>query len=329
MRGAMPAADDRALPTSAQHSLVAEVASNDGYLLQHFQAADIPVLGIEPAPASPARRAGSACAPGKRSSARTRRPALAARYGRADLIAANNVLAHVPDLPRLRRRLRRSAASRRRRHVRIPASAHLLQLCSSTRSTTSIFPTCRCWWWSMCCAMPGCACSTSNACRRMAGRCASSPATPRAIYAPQPGLAAVRAQEAAAGLHRPETYDSFAPKVARIQRRFPRLRRHATRARPPARRLWRRGQGQHVPQFLWHHRRRHRSASPTAIRRSKASCCPAATFPWSPRRRWPPRGRTTWSSCRGTSPTRWPRNSRRCAPPAHGFGSPCRKCASL
>nr|WP_206745617.1 hypothetical protein [Jatrophihabitans sp. GAS493] len=30
-------------------SLVVEVASNDGYLLQHFVARDIPVLGIEPA----------------------------------------------------------------------------------------------------------------------------------------------------------------------------------------------------------------------------------------------------------------------------------------
>jgi C-methyltransferase C-terminal domain len=38
--------------------------------------------------------------------------------------------------------------------------------------------------------------------------------------APQPGLAAVRAREAAAGLDRPETYDSFAPKVARIQHGF-------------------------------------------------------------------------------------------------------------
>jgi hypothetical protein len=41
-----------------------------------------------------------------------------------------------------------------------------------------------------------------------------------ASHAPQPGLDAVRAREAAAGLHRPETYDSFAPKVARIQRGF-------------------------------------------------------------------------------------------------------------
>ena len=36
-------------------SLVTEVASNDGYLLQHFQAAGIPVLGVEPAGTSPRR----------------------------------------------------------------------------------------------------------------------------------------------------------------------------------------------------------------------------------------------------------------------------------
>src|ERR1700689_1994818 len=38
---------DRLRLTSA--SLVTEVASNDGYLLQHFQAEGIPVLGVEPA----------------------------------------------------------------------------------------------------------------------------------------------------------------------------------------------------------------------------------------------------------------------------------------
>src|ERR1700749_2525780 len=33
----------------SRDSLVTEVASNDGYLLQHFVARDIPVLGVEPA----------------------------------------------------------------------------------------------------------------------------------------------------------------------------------------------------------------------------------------------------------------------------------------
>ena len=79
-------------------SLVTEVASNDGYLLQHFQAGGIPVLGVEPA----ANVAEAARARGIRTEvqflgADTGRQ-IAARYGRADLVAANNVFAHVPDI---------------------------------------------------------------------------------------------------------------------------------------------------------------------------------------------------------------------------------------
>lgn len=79
-------------------SLVVEVASNDGYLLKHFLARDVPVLGIEPT----ANTAEAARAIGVRTdvvffNAETGQ-ALAARGDRADLMAANNVLAHVPDL---------------------------------------------------------------------------------------------------------------------------------------------------------------------------------------------------------------------------------------
>ena len=79
-------------------SLVTEVASNDGYLLQHFVARGIPVLGIEPAAniAAVARDKGirtEVCFLG----AETGR-ALAREYGRADLVVANNVYAHVPDI---------------------------------------------------------------------------------------------------------------------------------------------------------------------------------------------------------------------------------------
>src|SRR5882762_5054497 len=79
-------------------NLVMEVASNDGYLLQYFQQKGIPVLGVEPAQnvAEVARRRGI--------------PTIAKFFGldiargfqaagqQADLIVANNVLAHVPDL---------------------------------------------------------------------------------------------------------------------------------------------------------------------------------------------------------------------------------------
>ena len=79
-------------------SLVTEVASNDGYLLQHFQAAGIPVLGVEPA----ANVAEAARARGIRTEveflgAETGLQ-IAQRHGRADLVAANNVFAHVPDI---------------------------------------------------------------------------------------------------------------------------------------------------------------------------------------------------------------------------------------
>jgi SAM-dependent methyltransferase len=79
-------------------SLVVEVASNDGYLLQHFLARDIPVLGIEPtANTAEAARARGVPTEVVFFGAETGRD-LAARGLRADLMAANNVLAHVPDI---------------------------------------------------------------------------------------------------------------------------------------------------------------------------------------------------------------------------------------
>ena len=79
-------------------SLVAEVASNDGYLLQHFVAAGIPVVGVEPA----ANIAEVAREKGIRTEVEFLGPetgaAVAAKYGKADLVAGNNVYAHVPDI---------------------------------------------------------------------------------------------------------------------------------------------------------------------------------------------------------------------------------------
>lgn len=85
-------------------SLVVELASNDGYLLQNFVEAGVPVLGIDPAPAQVAQ----ANANGVRSICEFFGVELAERlvagdYGdlgplQADAIVANNVCAHVPDL---------------------------------------------------------------------------------------------------------------------------------------------------------------------------------------------------------------------------------------
>jgi 2-polyprenyl-3-methyl-5-hydroxy-6-metoxy-1,4-benzoquinol methylase len=79
-------------------SLVVEVASNDGYLLQYFQQKGIPVLGVEPARnvAEAARKKGIRTV-SKFFGLETARELQAARQ-QADLIVANNVLAHVPDI---------------------------------------------------------------------------------------------------------------------------------------------------------------------------------------------------------------------------------------
>ncbi len=79
-------------------SLVVEIASNDGYLLQYFKQRGVPVLGIEPAGgcATVARSKGIETE-GKFFGVSIARE-LAAAGRQADLLLGNNVLAHVPDL---------------------------------------------------------------------------------------------------------------------------------------------------------------------------------------------------------------------------------------
>ncbi len=79
-------------------SRVIEVASNDGYLLQYFSRAGVPVLGIEPAGncAAIARSKGIPTLVGFFGSETAEQ--LAEDGQRADLLVANNVLAHVPDI---------------------------------------------------------------------------------------------------------------------------------------------------------------------------------------------------------------------------------------
>ncbi|MEM9765383.1 MAG: NAD-dependent epimerase/dehydratase family protein, partial [Pseudomonadota bacterium] len=78
-------------------SLVAEIASNDGYMLQNFKEKGIPVLGIDPAkqPATAAMEKGIETINDFFGKALAER--LAAEGRRADVIIANNVVAHVAD----------------------------------------------------------------------------------------------------------------------------------------------------------------------------------------------------------------------------------------
>jgi len=81
-----------------KQSRVIEIASNDGYLLQYFKEQAIPVLGIDPAESV----AQSAIAKGIPTLVEYFGTVMASRLKNqglsADLVAANNVLAHVPDI---------------------------------------------------------------------------------------------------------------------------------------------------------------------------------------------------------------------------------------
>lgn len=115
------------------NSMVIEVASNDGYLLKNFVAAKIPCLGIEPT-ASTAKAAEKIGIPvlreffgevlGKR---------LAAEGKQANLIAGNNVYAHVPDINDFTRGLKSVLKPRGTITLEFP---HLMQLIEHTQFDT-------------------------------------------------------------------------------------------------------------------------------------------------------------------------------------------------
>ena len=77
-----------------KHSLVTEIASNDGYLLQYFKEKDIPCIGIEPtaSTAKVAKQKGIEVIEDFFGSS------LAQNLEKSDLILGNNVIAHVPDI---------------------------------------------------------------------------------------------------------------------------------------------------------------------------------------------------------------------------------------
>lgn len=79
-------------------SFVIEVASNDGYLLKNFVASGIPCLGIEPTASTAASAAALGVPTLQEFFGEELGRKLAAEGQQADLIAGNNVYAHVPDI---------------------------------------------------------------------------------------------------------------------------------------------------------------------------------------------------------------------------------------
>jgi SAM-dependent methyltransferase len=79
-------------------SLVVEIASNDGYLLKNFVEAGVPVLGIDPAPDQAAAAIEIGVPTMQEFFGLDMAERLVADGTRADVILANNVFAHIPDI---------------------------------------------------------------------------------------------------------------------------------------------------------------------------------------------------------------------------------------
>jgi len=110
-------------------SMVVELASNDGYLLQYVQQRGIPCMGIEPTHAT----AKAAQAKGITTIERFFGVALAAELEPADLVVANNVLAHVPDINDFLAGIARLLKPQGRASIEFP---HLLRLLAGNQFDT-------------------------------------------------------------------------------------------------------------------------------------------------------------------------------------------------
>ena len=112
-----------------ENSHVVELASNDGYLLQYVQQRNIPCLGIEPTRAT----AEAARAKGIKTLESFFGLALAEELEPADLVVANNVLAHVPDINDFVAGIARLLKPQGQASIEFP---HLLQLLKGNQFDT-------------------------------------------------------------------------------------------------------------------------------------------------------------------------------------------------
>ena len=198
-------------------SFVVEVASNDGYLLQHSIARGIRSLGIEPA-ANVAEAAVARGVPtevmflGEETGSK-----VAAEHGKADLVVANNVFAHVPDIVDFSKGLRALVADTGYVSIEIP---HLLRLIDGNEYDTiyhehfsylSLLTTQRVL------AAAGLTVVDVEELPTHGGSLRTWSTPTESAPAPSSAMATVLAAEAEAGLHTLEGHDGFASAVAKVR----------------------------------------------------------------------------------------------------------------
>ncbi|MCL5777379.1 class I SAM-dependent methyltransferase [Limibaculum sp. FT325] len=201
-------------------SRVIEVASNDGYLLQHFVKAGVPVLGIEPAGHAAEVARGRGVETRVAFFNATTAAGLVAEGISADLIAANNVLAHVLDI---RGFVAGFPLVLAREGVATFEFPHLLNLIERVQFDTIYHE-----HYSYLSLLAVEAVLASAGLRVFdveelpthGGSLRVFACHRAAAHAERPGLAAVRAREAAAGLASPAPYAGFAARAGALRSGF-------------------------------------------------------------------------------------------------------------
>ncbi|GAA4125047.1 class I SAM-dependent methyltransferase [Knoellia locipacati] len=200
-----------------EDSFIVEVASNDGYLLQHAVARGIRCLGIEPA----ANVAEAALAKGVPTEVtflgEVTGQKVAAQHGPADLVVANNVFAHVPDIVDFSKGLRAMLGPEGVVSIEIP---HLLRLIEGNEYDTiyhehfsylSLLTTQRVL------ASAGLRVVDVEELGTHGGSLRTWSRPIEVAGPPSEAVARVLAAEAAAGLHTVEGHRGFAAKVATVR----------------------------------------------------------------------------------------------------------------
>ena len=230
-------------------SQVIEIASNDGYLLQYFQARGIPVLGVEPT-ANTAEVAIGQGHPDDRRLLRTELPRSSSRAGRSD--RRQQRLRPCAGHQRLLGRPEGGAEARRSDLARISAFA----AADRTGQFDTIYHEHFSYLSLARRAHPRCSRASSSSmssnCRPMAGRFGCLPPMPTTRPSParRASTQSLRTK-ISAGLRGREVYESFQPRIERIRDDFLQLpARSARRRARKLSRLWRGGQGQYPAQLL-------------------------------------------------------------------------------
>lgn len=198
-------------------SLIVEVASNDGYLLRHFAEMGIPVLGIEPAEnvAEVARAAGI---PTRARYFGTEMAAELRDQGSlADLLVANNVVAHVPDLNDFVAGLAATLAAEGVLSIEFP---HLLNLIARAQFDT-IYHEHFCYFSLLSLgrvlAAHGLRVFDVEELATHGGSLRVLACLQDAAHRETDNVAALRAKESAAGMDQPDTYSGFGQKVDEVR----------------------------------------------------------------------------------------------------------------